>query len=279
MARFIMKAYYVLSVPISIIFILNSKRIHPSYRMSLFNKLRLGFKMFFNTLHIQTGTSYKSHLAMALKILEAPPEIPGDIIECGTWKGGCAANLSLVCGIVGRKLKIYDSFEGLPEGKPGDREAKHYKRGDYCGALEEVKANIKRHGKIECCEFIKGWFKDSLPRLDSPVLLAFLDVDLEASLEACVRYIWPNLVNQGSIFIDEVVGVDYCALFYSEKWWSKYFNRTPPGLIGAGTGLPLGEYYIGPWSEKEAHPMQHSNAGAYTRKDMSGYWAYYPDEA
>src|SRR5258706_867880 len=95
MARFIMKAYYVLSVPISIIFILNSKRIHPSYRMSLFNKLRLGFKMFFNTLHIQTGTSYKSHLAMALKILEAPPEIPRDIIECGTWKCGGAANLLL----------------------------------------------------------------------------------------------------------------------------------------------------------------------------------------
>jgi hypothetical protein len=79
--------------------------------------------------------------------------------------------------------------------------------------------------------------------------------------------------------MDEVVSVDYCALFYSEKWWRKHFNRTPPGLIGAGTGLPLGEYYIGPWSERGAHPMQHANAGAYTRKDMSGYWSYYPEEA
>ena len=136
MSRFVMKVYYVLSVPISILFILNSKHLHPSYRMSLLKKFRLGFRMFFNTLRIRTGTSYKSHLAMALKILETPTEIPGDIIECGTWKGGCATNLSLVCKIVGRKLKIYDSFEGLPEGKPSDREAKHYKKGDYCGSLE-----------------------------------------------------------------------------------------------------------------------------------------------
>lgn len=278
MSRFVMKAYYVLTVPISILFILNSKSIHPSYQMSVSKKLKLGFKMFFNKLNIRTGTSYKSHLAMALKILETPPEIVGDIIECGTWKGGCAANLSLVCRIVGRKLKIYDSFEGLPEGESGDREAKGYKRGDYCGSLEEVKANIQRYGAIECCEFIKGWFKNTLPHLNTPVLLAFLDVDLEASLEICVRYIWPNLVDKGYIFLDEVVGVDYCALFYSEKYWSKYFNRTPPGLIGAGTGLPLGEYYIGPWSEKEAHPRQHVNAGAYTRKDMSGFWSYYPQE-
>ncbi len=76
------------------------------------------------------------------------------------------------------------------------------------------------------------------------------------------------------IFIDESVGLDYCALFYSEKYWQKYFNRTPPGLIGAGTGLPLGEYYIGPYSEIDLHPLQHHNAGAYVRKDMSGYRSY-----
>ena len=276
MARFLMKAYYVVSVPISILFILTSKSIHASYRMSLHKKLQLGFRMFFNTIRIQTGTSYKSHLAMALKILETPPGVAGDIIECGTWKGGCAANLSLVCTLVGRKLKVYDSFEGLPEGQPDDREARYYEKGDYCGTLDEVKTNVQRYGAIECCEFVKGWFKDTLPALNSPVLLAFLDVDLEESLETCVRNIWPNLVDKGYIFIDEVVGVNYCALFYSEKYWSKYFKRTPPGLIGAGTGLPLGEYYIGPWSERESHPAQHANAGAYTRKDMSGIWTYYP---
>lgn len=277
MSSFVLRLHYVLTMPISIFFILSSSRIHPKYRMTPLRKLLLGWRMFRNTIRIRTGTSYKTHLAMALKILETAPEIQGDVIECGTWKGGSAANLSLVCHITGRRLKIFDSFEGLPIGEPGDREAPTYKPGDYCGTLDEVKRNISRCGAIESCEFIKGWFKDTLPKLNSPVLLAFLDVDLEASLHTCVRHIWPKLVDRGFIFIDECVGLDYCALFYSERFWQTYFNRNPPGMIGAGTGLPLGEYYIGPWPESPSHPLQHPNAGSYTRKDMSGYWAYYPE--
>ncbi|MBA2724360.1 MAG: class I SAM-dependent methyltransferase, partial [Actinobacteria bacterium] len=191
---------------------------------------------------------------MALKILETPPSVEGDIVECGTWKGGSAANLSLVCKIVGRRLRIYDSFEGLPEGHPADREARHYRRGDYCGHLEEVRSNIARWGSIECCDFVPGWFSDTLPKLTSPVLLAFLDVDLEDSLAVCVRAIWPRLVEDGYLFTDEAVNPDYCALFFSEKWWMENFGVTPPGLIGAGVGLALGEFYIGPWSETDSHP-------------------------
>ena len=278
LSKMIHYIHVVLTMPISIVFLLDSKTIHPSYRMSLFRKFQLGLTMFLNNIRIQSGSTYKAHMAMALKILETPPEIPGDVIECGTWKGGSAANLSLVCRIAGRKLKIYDSFEGLPEGQPGDREAKHYKKGDYTGTLDEVKRNITKYGAIECCEFIKGWFKDTLPQLHSPVLLAFLDVDLEDSLDTCVRHIWPTLVDSGFIFIDECASTDYVALFYSEKWWKTNFNRLPPGLIGAGTGLCLGTYYVGPWSELDRHPLQHAGTGAYTQKSMSGYWSYYPDE-
>jgi O-methyltransferase len=276
MYRFLMRAHYVLTAPVAVLFILASSAIHPSYRMSLPKKLWLGVRMFWNTIRIRTGTSYKTHLAMALKLLETPPEVAGDVVECGTWKGGSAANLSLVCRIVGRKLRIFDSFEGLPVGEAGDREAPYYRAGDYCGTLEEVKSNLRRFGALEVCEFHKGWFKDTLPKLETPVVLAFLDVDLEASLDTCVRHLWPRLVDSGYIFIDECVGVGYCALFFSERYWKTHFDRTPPGMIGAGTGLPLGEYYIGPWSEKKSHPAQHPNAGAYTRKDMTGYWSYYP---
>ena len=272
------KLYYVLSVPVSIFFILNSQKIHKQYAMSVWRKFTLGLRMFLNTVRIQTSTSYKAHLAMTLKLLETPPDVPGDVVECGSAHGGSAANLSLACSIVGRKLLIFDSFEGLPEPEPADREGKHYKKGDMCGTLDEVRSNITKHGAIECCEFVKGWFKDTLPALNSPILLAFLDVDLEASLHTCVKNIWPHLVEEGYIFTDECVGTDYVALFYSEKWWQKNFNRTPPGLIGAGTGLPLGEYYIGPWSERRYHPLQHASTGGYTRKNMSGFWAYYPGD-
>jgi O-methyltransferase len=274
--HFLVSVYYVATMPFSIVAILGSRRIHPAYKINLWKKLRLGLRFFLNGIRIQTGTTYKTHLAMALKLFETPPEVEGDVIECGTWKGGSAANLSLACQIVGRKLKIFDSFEGLPAGEPLDREAKLYRRGDYAGSLDEVRANIEKYGAPQCCEYVRGWFRDTLPQLNSPVVLAFLDVDLEASLDTCVRYIYPNLTPQGFIFIDEVTGTDYCALFYSERWWNENFNRTPPGLIGAGVGLALGEFYIGPAAEIVDHPIQHSNAGAYMYKNMSGYWSYYP---
>ena len=47
-------------------------------------------------------------------------------------------------------------------------------------------------------------------------------------------------------------------------------------MLGAGSGLPLGEYYIGPWSDRMNYPCQHALAPAYTQKTMSGYWTYYP---
>jgi O-methyltransferase len=276
MLRFLAKVHYVLTAPVALVFIMGSRQLCPAYRMSWTRRLSLGTRMFWNTLRIPTGTSYKTHLVMALKLLEMPPEVPGVVVECGTWKGGTAANLSLVCRIVNRKLLIYDSFEGLPAGSSGDRQADNYRPGEYSGTLKEVRTNIGRHGAIECCEFVKGWFKDTLPSLDQRVVLAYLDVDLEASLDCCVRHLWPALVEQGYVFTDEAPGLDYCALFFSERFWRENFGRTPPGLIGAGSGLPLGEYYIGPWEQRHRHPAQHHNAGAYTRKDMSGFWNYYP---
>ncbi len=144
--------------------------------------------------------------------------------------------------------------------------------------MDQVKGNIERFGAIEVCEFTKGWFDKTLPELNEPVLLAFLDVDLELSLETCVRYLWPNLTEKGYIFIDEYVDLNYCSIFWSERYWRTYFDRTPPGLIGSGVGLPLGEYYIGPWSDNTQRPLHHPNAGAYTRKDFSGTWVHFPGQ-
>ncbi|MGA7410227.1 MAG: TylF/MycF/NovP-related O-methyltransferase [Bryobacteraceae bacterium] len=276
MARLLMKLFYLVTIPVSLLFLLHSRRIHAAYQLNWWKKIVFGLRVVRNKHSIPTGTSYKTALVMAVKLFEVPPEVPGCVVECGTWKGGTAASLSLACRLTGRKLIICDSFEGLPPGDPLDREAGGYQPGDYCGTFDEVRANIVRYGDIACCEFVKGWFCDTLPNLDRQIVMAFLDVDLEASLDTCVRNLWPRLVGNGYVFIDEYVGTDYCALFYSERYWQEHFQRTPPGLVGAGSGLALGEYYVGPWSEKDDHPMQHATGAAYTRKSMSGYWAYYP---
>ena len=105
-------------------------------------------------------------------------------------------------------------------------------------------------------------------------MLAFFDVDYQSSLDECVRNLWPHLTERGYVFIDEYVLTDYCALFWSERYWRENFDTTPPGLLGSGTGIGVGQYYLGPF--EEWHAPQDPTSVAYTRKDFSGYWRYDP---
>lgn len=263
--------YNVWSIPFVAKYTLNPRYLHPHYRMSWRRRLSLVYRLWRTTRHVETGISYKAHAAMAAKLLQMPPSEPGIVVECGSWKGGTSTNLSLICEVAGRQLVVYDSFEGLPAPEPGDRHARPESEGLLCGDLETVRGNIERYGRIDRCEFRKGWFADTLPSHTEPIALMFLDVDYQRSLHDCVTNLWPHLGDNGYCFIDEFVLLDYCGLFWSELFWSKYFGTTPPGLMGSGTGVGVGQYYLGPF-DWQVNPT----SVAYTRKDFSGFWGFEP---
>ena len=267
------EAYHAASVPLVASFLLDDRYIHPAYAMTWSKKLDLVRRMWQNTRQIDTGTSYKAHVAIAAKLLATPPETEGVVVECGCWLGGSTANLSLICDIVGRDLIVYDSFEGLPPAEPGDRLAKAEEQGAFRGDLAVVRENVRRHGVIDRCHFRKGWFNNTLPDHEEPVVLCFLDVDFQASLHDCVVNLWPHLTDQGHLFIDEYMLIDYCALFWSERFWKENFNIAPPGLIGSGSGVGVGQYFLGPF-DWNIDPT----SVAYTRKDFYALWDYVREE-
>ncbi|MCE3267219.1 MAG: hypothetical protein K0S15_1928 [Solirubrobacterales bacterium] len=275
--RWIVRAHRAAAFPATVLFILYDTDIHPSYGMTWRKKLTLARRMHRNTRRIRSLTSYKAHLAMAAKLLEISPEVEGVVVECGCYLGGSTANLSLACEIVSRELYVYDSFEGLPASDPRDKYGSEMTEGFLRADLERVKDNVRRFGAIERCTFVKGLFADTLPGHEPPIVLCFLDVDLQASLHDCIRNLWPKLTDRGYVFIDEYVYTDFCALFWSERYWREFFDADPPGLIGAGSGIAVGSYYLGPWSEIGVTPIQDPASVAYTRKDFSGFWNYYPD--
>lgn len=268
-----------LTFPSTTFYLLFDPRIHPAYGLTWPRKVKLAHRMWRTTRGVYTGTSYKAHLAMAVKLLQIPPEVEGAVVECGSYLGGSTANLSLACDVVGRDLIVYDSFEGLPPPTENDKYAKPDATGFLRAELEVVRDNVRRFGAIERCSFRKGWFSDTLPQHTEPIVLAFLDVDYQASLDDCIRNLWPHLTDRGYVFIDEYVLTDYCALFWSERYWRTHFDATPPGLIGAGSGVGVGQYYLGPFEEWNwgTEVPQSPTSVAYTRKDFSGYWGYYPD--
>jgi hypothetical protein len=268
-------AYASASLPVVVVMLFHGNRIDPAYGMTWSRMFRLARRMRRTTTGVFTATSYKAHLAMAIKLMEIPPTVQGVVVECGCFLGGSTANLSLVCEIVGRELYVYDSFEGMPPESPNDKYAVAGGTGNLRGDLDVVQDTVRRFGVIERCTFVKGWFKDTLPDHEPPVVLCFLDVDYQASLHDCVQHLWPKLSERGYMFIDEYVLVDYCALFYSERYWREYFDSKPPGLIGAGSGVGIGQYYLGPYRDRR--PIQGPMSVAYTRRDFTGVWEYFPD--
>jgi O-methyltransferase len=138
-------------------------------------------------------------------VLAFPPSVGGCLVEAGCFKGGSTAKLSLIAKAIGRRLFVFDSFAGLPENdEKHDRsifgEAIDFGKGRYTGLLEEVRVNVQRFGALDVCEFVAGWFDDTMPHFREPVAVAFIDVDLASSTKTCIQYLYPLLVPGGCLF-------------------------------------------------------------------------------
>ena len=217
------------------------------YGVGLFTKLRLLIIFVRNNIRVVSASNFLYHLIMAGKILRIPKDLPGDIIECGSYKGGSAVNLSHLAKLTGRRLHLFDSFQGLPSPTAGDREHlvlselqfHTYEGGAYAGSLAEVRENIRKYGVLDVCEFHVGFFSDTLPGFSEQLVFAYIDADLTDSVRDCLRYVWPLLQPDCFLFTDEAHHTQIAGLFYDPGWWEKELNAEPPGLVGGGNGLGL----------------------------------------
>jgi len=132
-------------------------------------------------------------------------DMPGCIVEAGCFKGGSTAKLSIAAAAVGRRLVVFDSFEGIPENdEPHDQtifgDQARFEAGSYSGRLSEVMDNVSRWGEIDVCDLRQGWFEDTLPTFTDAVAVGFVDVDLASSTRTCLEQLYPRLVPNGVLF-------------------------------------------------------------------------------
>ncbi len=172
-------------------------------------------------------------------------DVPGDIVQCGAFKGGSTAKLSVLAKLTNRKLFVCDSFAGLPQSPEngrtyvsfGDQADYVFGAGEYKGTLEEVQANVERAGEPSVCEFVEGWFADTLPALQVEPAIVFIDVDYVTSARDCLRWLWPRLAPGGLWFTHEASFLTYVEGIMDPDWWMDVLHSPPPILIGGGTGL------------------------------------------
>ena len=220
------RAWSVLTLPAAVLYLLWSHRIDPAYRLNWLRRVRLGWRMWKTTRGVWTGTSYKAHLAMAVKLLEIPPEVEGVVVECGCYVGGSSANLSLACEAAGRELIVYDSFEGLPPPTGNDQYAARRRPASCAATSSVVKANVTPiRPRSSAAPFARGGSARRCREHREPVVLAFLDVDYQASLDDCIRNLWPHLTERGYAVHRRVhLHRATAPLFWSERYWRETFD-------------------------------------------------------
>ncbi|MGH9391735.1 MAG: class I SAM-dependent methyltransferase, partial [Vicinamibacteria bacterium] len=126
------------------------------------------------------------------------------VLEAGCGYGASTAKLSLAARLAGGSLIACDSFKGIPENDERhellDGRTTEFRPGAFHGRLASVRRTVETWGAIEVCRFEKGWFQDVLPRVEGPLDVVVLDVDLAQSTRTCVRELWPRLRSDGVLF-------------------------------------------------------------------------------
>jgi hypothetical protein len=161
--------------------------------------------------HTMIGQKRLSSLRSCVEDVIAD-DVPGDFIETGVWRGGaCILMRGILAahGITDRTVWVADSFEGLPapdeEKYPEDSGANWNEAKELAVSLEEVRDTFDRYGLLDDkVQFLKGWFKDTLPAAPIEKLaIARLDGDLYESTWDGLTNLYPKLSVGGYLIIDD----------------------------------------------------------------------------
>ncbi len=210
-------------------------------------KIKLLRKMWRNAHQPGSASTFFEHVYIVKRLLEVRKATPGNVAEFGCFKGFSTSSLSLACAMTGRRLLVFDSFEGLPEPEENvynvaSGEKVPYHRGEFKGALEEVKNNVTRFGDVSVCEFIQGYFENSVPTRpeDEKYVLIFEDADLPQSVRDVLRGTWKKLQDGCIFFCHEARDREVVDIFFDKTWWSNTIGEPAPGFVGSGVGMMSG---------------------------------------
>jgi len=180
--------------------------------------------------------------------------VPGDIVECGVWRGGAAMLGMMDEGQTDRTVWLYDTFEGMTA--PGDRDAflatglsarqllaETSRTGDkesdwtyWCVADEgDVRAGVLASGyPSDHVRLVRGPVETTLSTsAPSQVAIARLDNDWYESMGVELEVLFPRISPGGVLIID-----DYDDWAGAREAVDEYFTsvRLSPLLVRAGFG-------------------------------------------
>jgi hypothetical protein len=157
-----------------------------------------------------TGAS-GANINILLDFLDKTSTIPGDIGECGVFRGRTLVPMAIYLTEKGSSKHIYgfDSFEGFDDAVKVDVNLGGVESKDkHVGAFNEtsvglVQKKLRQFGANNAT-LVKGYFRETLNR--HPQLrfsFVHLDCDIYESYKECMEFFYPRMNPGGVILFDE----------------------------------------------------------------------------
>jgi O-methyltransferase len=166
----------------------------PAFRM-LFAFLRIDF----NVLHAHLP----AETVLLTRELATRRAQPGEVVvEAGCWNGGTSTKFSILCDLLGYRLFIFDSFQGVERLSGEDLAREWDYAGQYASPESVLWENLRRYGKPGACQTFKGWFSETLAStpVRDPIRLVYIDCDLGKGTYEVLKGTVDSLAPDGVIF-------------------------------------------------------------------------------
>ncbi len=145
--------------------------------------------------------------------------IPGDLIECGVWKGGACIFMRGILkahGVTDRTVWVADSFRGLPDPAPqtdDDLDLSGDRFPQLAIPLASVQKNFERFGLLDDqVRFLPGWFSETLPSAPlERIAVLRLDGDLYSSTMDILTNVYDKVSPGGFLIVDDYGVLPQCA--------------------------------------------------------------------
>ena len=145
--------------------------------------------------------------------------IPGDLMECGVWRGGACMLMKAILEVSGdqeRAVWLADSYEGLPPpSQPKDEglDLSPTHAPELAVSQERVKRAFADFGLLdERVRFVPGFFSDTLDTCAVEHLAVLrLDGDLYSSTLTALSALYDRVAPGGFVIIDDYGALSQCA--------------------------------------------------------------------
>lgn len=147
-------------------------------------------------------------------------DIPGDIVECGVWRGGSSMMAAIALRELGarRLMWLYDTFDGMPP--PGEHDVRYTGENAHSllesaerapgawnewawATLDDVRANMASTG-YGTVKYVVGPVEETIPsNAPEQIALLRLDTDWYESTRHEMQHLYPRLSDGGVLIIDD----------------------------------------------------------------------------